>query len=373
MNILFVSNDPNIFVADSAVRKRLRAYAAYFTAVHVVSPAGQGVVSETDGKLVLHPVTVGKLFRVPVLAKTARTIVHEYSIAVVSAQDPFEQGIAALYATLRTPARLHIQIHTDFLSSFFKRASFKNNVRVYTAALVLWFADGVRVVSERIQQSIRSHYGTSVPEMRVIPIAVSSTLPEVVLLPPNSFLFSFMTVSRLESEKHIEDILSAFVLVLREYPNAGLFIVGEGQEHAPLMRRVKELAIEKNVVFLGHRADARGLMCSAQAYVNASAYEGYGLSLIEAALAGVPIVTTDVGIVGEVLLPGRDVLLFPVSDSEAAAREMIRLIEQKSLCAMLSQNAQKAAQTHIEGFPDQPKLVAADIAGVAGTGTITAP
>jgi glycosyltransferase involved in cell wall biosynthesis len=121
-------------------------------------------------------------------------------------------------------------------------------------------------------------------------------------------------------------------------------------------------------VFLGDRPDARALMGSASVFVQASAYEGYGRTLIEAALAKVPIVTTDVGLVGTVFQNGVDVLAVPVGDTTAFAEALIRLIEETTLRIQLSVNAELSARTHLASFGDLPARVADDLQRV-GSGT----
>ena len=310
MKVLFISNDPNIFDAASEVRTRMRAYAANIGELHIVSAAGPTAHEEHEGNLHLYPVHVWKLFRVSALAKRAHALIHTYSIEVVSAQDPFEHGLAALRAVRGTNAKLHIQVHPDFPSPWFVRSGnwrspsvrmpFLNRWRRDIADSVLPQAHGIRVVSERIKASFIARYGLRIPEPSVIPVIVDPTVPEPVRLPAHpAFTFALIAVGRLEPEKRTEDILAALKLVHVHYPMVGLFIVGEGRERGRLERMVRSLELEKNVVFLGHRPDARGLMASAHAFIQASAYEGYGRTLIEAALAKVPIITTDVGIVGE--------------------------------------------------------------------------
>ena len=112
MKVLFISNDPKIFDATSAVRGRMREYATLFDELHVVSRVPKYNTKEIrEGNLCLHPV-----FGFLSLYKCALRIVHERSVDIVSAQDPFEYGLIALFA--RGKAKLHIpagtQSHTTF-------------------------------------------------------------------------------------------------------------------------------------------------------------------------------------------------------------------------------------------------------------------
>lgn len=372
MKILFVSNDPTIFDAASEARARMRAYAAALGELHIVSPGSRVATEETDGNLYLHPVHSSKLLRISALSKRAHSLILEQSIDVVSAQDPFEQGLAALRAVRGTNARLHVQVHTDFLSPWFTRRGdwcspsirmpILNWYRCRLADQVLPRAGGIRVVSERIKASLIERYGARIAEPSVIPVGVDAVVPEPVRLPPHpTFTFALIAVGRLEPEKRIEDILAALALVTREYPVAGLFIAGEGRERQRLERMTRSLGLIDKVVFLGNRPGARSLIGSAQAFIQASAYEGYGRTLIEAALAKVPIITTDVGIVGEVLRGDAEVLAVPVADPAALSLAIVRLIEDTAVRQALPLRAEAAARAHIASVGDLPTRIASDL------------
>lgn len=372
VKVLFISNDPSIFNAQSEVRVRMRTYAALFGELHIISSAPRGVVPVDDGPLHLYPVHAWRIFRIRALARRASALIREKGIEIVSAQDPFEHGLAALRATRGTSAKLHIQVHTDFLSPWFVRSGnwrspqvrmpFLNRLRRHWADQVLPSADGIRVVSERVKQSLTARYGASIKEPSVIPITVDATVPEPIPLPAHPFTFALIAVGRLEREKRIEDILAALKLVVAHYPMVGLFVVGEGRERGRLERMTRRLKLEKNVVFLGVRTDARGLMRSAQAFIQASAYEGYGRTLIEAALAKIPIITTDVGIVGEVFKGYEDVLAVPVADPTALSLSIVGFLEDMSVRIELPLHAEAAARAHLAAQGNLAERIRDDLA-----------
>ena len=356
MNVLFISNDPQIFKEGSAVRARMRTYAGKIGTLHILSRAVSNSDSE-DGTLVLHGRAVSKVKGWRQLLVEAKTLIAEHSINVVSTQDPFEYGYIGMKAVEGTSAKLHVQIHTDFLSPWFTRGGIfrspqlsvptKNIVRKQLAKRVLKKADGIRVVSERIANSLRVAYGSSIVEPVVIPIAVSSVVPERVDLPEPHLPFTLITIGRLEPEKRMDDILVALSSLRDAYPIVGLVIVGEGNQRKHLEEKVAELKLEDKVTFLGSRNDAWGLMQSAQAYIQASAYEGYGMTLVEAALARIPIITSDVGIVGEVLVGYEDVLVSPPGDPTNLAYHIISLVEDVATRERIVRSAQAKALKHL--------------------------
>lgn len=375
MKALFVSNDPSIFDEKSSARARMREYASAIGTLHILSRTTRaylGSRSVNDGALTLHAVSGPRLLALWSLPGRARAIIHNEGIDVVSAQDPFEYGRAAARAVKGTNAKLHIQIHTDFLSPWFTRSVISrspqtrmpaiNRIRQRIANHVLPRADGIRVVSKRIQDSLVEKYGNKIVPSNVLPIAVPDTLPEAVPLPGHAFTFTLMAIGRLEPEKRIEDILVALAHIQHNYPSVGLMIVGDGRERKRLEHWADVLGISARTIFLGDRPDAWGLLRSANAFIQASGYEGYGRTLVEAALARVPIITTDVGIVGEVLKGYEDVLATPPGDPTNLGVHVARLVEDTQARQEMTMHAEQTIRAHLASAASKPSDIAADLA-----------
>ena len=368
MNVLFISNDPALFIEGSEVRARMRSYAEAIGELSIISRASTSQEIH-EGPLHLYGVRTGKLFSPLTLASRAHKLIKKHGIEVVSAQDPFEHGWAALKAVRGTSVRVHIQVHTDFLSPWFRSSlgvsSFSmrllNRIRVRIADYVLPRAAGIRVVSKRIQTSLMERYTSSICDVRVVPIAISGDVQEEVALPPASFTFGLLAVGRLEPEKRLEDVLVALHYIHAKYPSVGLYIVGSGREEARLKNMVRAFGLTERVVFLGARADAQGLMRSAHGFIQASAYEGYGRTLVEAALARVPIITSDVGVVGEIFEGYRDVLSVPPGDPAAIAVQIVGLIEDPTARHSLMINAEIAARTHLVSSEETVQALCEDL------------
>ncbi len=375
MNVLFIGSDPSLFIEGSAARKRLRTYADEVAlrggTLHILSRAAR-TEDVIDGPLTLHGVRTGKISALWELPRFARQLIPALDIHIVSAQDPFEHGWIAVKAAEGTQAKLHIQIHTDFLTPWFVRGHMYrsprvrmpllNRIRVRIAHNVLPKAQGIRVVSERVKDSVISTYGNTVPTPTVIPIAVSLEVPEAVPLPEHPFTFALIAVGRLEPEKRLEDIIAAIVRLKDSYPSLGAFFVGEGRERAKLERMVRKNGLTQRIIFLGARPDARGLMRSAQAFIQTSAYEGFGMTLIEAALARVPIITSDVGVIGEVFKGYTEVLCAPVADPTNFAAHIAWLIEDHQARQELIMAADHRVREYLTDTDSSPRAIIADLA-----------
>jgi len=376
MKALFLSNDPSIFIPGSPARERMKAYAREIGILYVISRAHQKDVAAykhgmSEEGLTLVAVGGGKLLSLLALLYAAKRLIQKEGIEIVSAQDPFEYGWIAYQACRGTSTKLHLQVHTDFCSEWFTRVSvmrsarvpmpLMNKVRVRIADRILPYAHGIRAVSVRVKEGVESRYGNRIAPVAVIPIATFVTLPAPVALPARAFTFTLITVARIEPEKRIEDALDVLVRLLPLYPMLGLVIVGDGRYRKKLEAYAHARGLRDHVLFLGWRSDALGLMQSAQAYIQTSAYEGYGLSLLEAALARLPIITTDVGIVGEVFTGYEDVLVAPVADPAALAVHVTGLLEDAQSRTMLALNAERKAQAHLAMMKDQPRMVASNL------------
>jgi L-malate glycosyltransferase len=101
-----------------------------------------------------------------------------------------------------------------------------------------------------------------------------------------------------------------------------LVLVGAGEERTQLEQLVVEQQLGDAVVFLGARKDIPQLLAGADAFLLSSISEGIPLTLIEAMGAGIPIVSTDVGGIPEVIEHGTSGLLAPARDDERLASHL---------------------------------------------------
>jgi glycosyltransferase involved in cell wall biosynthesis len=229
---------------------------------------------------------------------------------------------------------------------------------------VLPQAHGIRVVSKRVKDSVCARFNNRIVDPVIIPIAMSSSVPERVPMPGTVSPFTIIAVSRLEAEKRLEDVIDALVTVHKRHPEVGLVIVGSGRRERFLRAHAKSRGVAGAVTFLGARDDARGLMKSAQAFIQASAYEGYGVTLLEAALAEIPIITTDVGIVGDVLKSDVDTLVAPVGSVPTLIMHIETLVRDPQKRIMLTLNAARAAKEHLARTGDAPALIIKNLQAV---------
>lgn len=327
MKVIAISTDRQLFAPGSEVGKRAVAYSRHFEQYSqiVFSLKNHNLkLVELRGNVQVYPTnSVSRFFYIFDAIKIARHLLKQVPGEwVISAQDPFETGLAACWLAWRHKLPFQIQIHTDFLSPYFARQSILNRVRVWLARFVLPRANQIRVVSERIKHSIiQAGIKTkSVPV--VLPIVINQSVSQSVRgnLKAEYLQFSkiILLVSRLEPEKNVGLAIKVFKQIAEDYPQVGMVIAGSGSEEDKLKNLAGQLELNDKVIFVGQQNSLEVFYAGANVLLSPSNYEGYGLVLAEARLAGLPVVSTDVGIAQE--LVGSE-FVCPVGDEKCLAEK----------------------------------------------------
>jgi glycosyltransferase involved in cell wall biosynthesis len=148
------------------------------------------------------------------------------------------------------------------------------------------------------------------------------------------------SVRRLEG---VETVLHALGEFAREGHRVVFVLVGDGPELAALRTVAGDLCKDKKVAFLGNRDDVPSLMNAMDVYCLTSLREGLSNTLLEAHACGLPVIATDTGGNGEVVVTGRTGFLFKVGDDAALTILMRNLAEHQPLRNSLSVAARERA------------------------------
>jgi glycosyltransferase involved in cell wall biosynthesis len=157
----------------------------------------------------------------------------------------------------------------------------------------------------------------------------------------NTFIIG--TVGRLVDAKSYDFLLSVAARVRKQRPDVSLIIIGEGELADDLKRIRDSLDLKETVRFLGKRTDIPDLMAAMDLYVISSKREGLPVTLIEAMMAGKPIVSTSVGGIPETISHGVDGRLVRFGDEEELSQTILDLIGDTEEMERLGKNARKRA------------------------------
>lgn len=336
-----LSQDQKVF-DEGLVRDRMISYGTIFEELVLVV---FGVGERKESQLAPHvravfPGGKNKLHALVRGAFSARKEGRAINAVVLSAQDPFFIGLAGLWAAWRLAVPFQAQLHTDCFSPGFRGASMRRKIESMIAGFVLGKSSCVRVVSERIARSIKNK--TSAP-VTVLPIFFPQP-PPISGLVPKEFRgnFTVLAASRLTPEKQLHLLIDA----MQFFPSGDLIIVGDGPLRHSLEARVKQLKLEDRIQFAGWKKNLAPYFEHAAAFASISQYEGYGLSLAEAAFYALPIVATDAGIAGDILKNENDCLLV-TPDARAIARALTRYQEDHDFARAMGLNAKSKMEKYM--------------------------
>ena len=139
-----------------------------------------------------------------------------------------------------------------------------------------------------------------------------------------------LAVSRLTQQKGVDVAIRA----LTELPaDTVLVVLGEGPERSGLERLARDLGVEQRVFLPGRVPDVAAWLQRARVCVHPARWEGFGLGVLEAMLAGLPVVASNVSSLPELVADNETGLLVPPDDATALARGIAGALERPELGA----------------------------------------
>lgn len=166
-------------------------------------------------------------------------------------------------------------------------------------------------------------------------------LTEEYGIPPDSELVG--CIARFEPLKRFDLMLEIFSGLLEAKPNAHLVLIGDGAEKQNLEARTAALGISEHVTFTGEIANAGKLLKAFDIFAFPSMDEGMPNVILEAAAAGLPIVTWDLPFYREILTNGENAILVEPGNLEQFGVALQELIDNLDLRLRLG----SAARQHV--------------------------
>ena len=349
MEVLSLSIARSILKPMSRERFRMEAYGAQLDALHMVilTRHEHGFTEEVhQGNVHLYPTNSRTRLMMLIDAyRVGKRILHTGKDMVVSTQDPFMLGFVGYLLSKYGGVRFQVQVHGDFFGSPY---SAKNCIHAYMRRILGGFlmkrAYRIRVVSERIKQSLHTF---RLNDARVTVLPIRPEL-ETFLATPHTVgehnPFVFLALSRFAPEKNIPLIVKSFAAVHTKYPHTRLRLVGGGSEDTKIRACIDRYGLTERVNVVSWTEHPEKEMQDADVFLSASDHEAYGLTLVEALAVGLPIVTTDVGCVGDVVINDTHGIVVPVRDVVKFTHAMERMVTDSVLRTRCSREGISTAQ-----------------------------
>jgi glycosyltransferase involved in cell wall biosynthesis len=283
-----------------------------------------------------------------------------------------QTGVAAtsrpgriLYEQFRLPGealsrRMDVMFHAGFTSSVFPRCpsvtliydlQHHRHPEFFKAAdLLAWralvwasakFSRHIVTLSEASQRDIHSVYGVPLDS---ITVAEPGADAELLALQRTGDEPMVLYVSTLHPHKNHERLLDAFAMFHARHPEYRLVLAGmHGFHHEAVRRRIAERGLDASVRITGWipRAELLGLYASARIAVFPSLFEGFGIPVLEAMAARVPLIISGVSPMLETA--GGTALVFPPQDTGALAAALEQFASDPALRLDYAQRAMERA------------------------------
>ncbi len=163
--------------------------------------------------------------------------------------------------------------------------------------------------------------------------------------------FLILYVGRLYSRKGLPTLIETIPHVAKKFRNIKFVISGKGleDEEERLRRYAKKLKVEEKLVFLGYYPDEKlpNLYAAADIFVFPSIYENMPFAMLEAMASGLPVITTTVGGIPEVIKNGRNGFLVRPYDSKGLAEKILYLMENPSVACEIGIAGRKTIEVKL--------------------------
>ncbi len=158
-------------------------------------------------------------------------------------------------------------------------------------------------------------------------------------------IFTFVTMTRFSKNKRLDLMLELFASIHAKHSNTCLKILGDGKEKESLIKKVNDLGIQEAVIFTGSTREIYAELCSSDAYLMTSRYEGFPNALVEAMSVGLPAIAFRChNGLDEIIENGKNSFLISEGDRQSFVSKMETLLENPDVYASMSQNARRISE-----------------------------
>jgi glycosyltransferase involved in cell wall biosynthesis len=208
-----------------------------------------------------------------------------------------------------------------------------------------WLPHRVSTVSEYVRRQViargvpTKHVETIYTGVVLAPPVQLSTLRAELGLKETDVVVGCVAVMR-PNKGHMR-LLDAIEPILRTRSDVHLVLVGGGSPlFEEISTRIEQAGLKSQIHLLGTRKDVPNLLAGFDLFALATQQEALGTVFVEAAASGLAVIGTDVGGVGEMMVPGQTGLLVPAKDSAALTKALQTLIEAPELRKKMGRSGQ---------------------------------
>ena len=304
--------------------------------------------------------------------KELKNIINKENYDVIHCNTPMG-GIVTRLAAKQVRKQGTKVYYTAHGFHFYKGAPKRNWIVFYpiekyfskiTDKLITITKEDYQLASRKFHCKVERIHGVGVDEKRY-----HSVLQEEQMEIRKQFGFTdgqkiILCVGELLPNKNQQMIIHSMKKIVKKYSDAQLLLAGNGSEKENLENLIKSLRLTENIKMLGYVTNLQEYQKIVDISVSCSRREGLPLNIVEAMLAGTPVVASINRGHRELIQPGENGFLVKVDDCEMMAAKILELLNDECLYKKIQENANAYAQaytfknvkkelTKVYGFKDE--------------------
>lgn len=360
MRVLLLSLDTALVKQNKEgdTLKRLQEYREFCQYLGVIVPIlGEKLLPKTVKRIEIIPASDANSFlSYWQIYQLAQNICQEKSVNLIVTNDAV-LGAIAIWLRRSYPVKVQISIFgLEILDKYWIKEKLQNFILKWVQVWAIKRADSLRVDNTRAKKLLIKHFGIKPQKVVVIPVAPSRKSQNRFIKAKENKVFKsrllggnkkmVLSVGSLVKAKDFVTLIRAARLVINCLPDTVFIIAGKGSERSKLEKEIKKQRLKGNVKLIGSVSyeELPSLFASTDLFALSSTHEGFPRVLMEAALAGKPIVTTNIDGARDLIDHEESGLIVPVGNPALMADAIKDLLVNKNKRVRFGKNAKKKAK-----------------------------
>ncbi len=313
-NLLMLSGDASVALSDDgAFAAMLRRFSTHWARIDILTPRTPGASERVlYGNVYVHPATAHRAFQPLTIWRQGRALLTERPYALVVSHDfgLFYNGVGALLLNRPYVSEIH---HVE---GYPRAVTARERLSLRAARLYVGIARrraaAFRAVNQHEIPDLLRRWGVPDDKILILP-SIYLDFEQFHPQPEIARKFEVAFVGRLAPNKGLFTLIEAVAQVKTTHPHVRLGILGRGTLEAELRARIAAAGLEANVTLITERVPVEAVARfyhESALIVCASTAEGGPRVTVEAMACGVPVISTPVGIMPELIRDGENGLLF---------------------------------------------------------------
>ncbi|GAB4381763.1 MAG: glycosyltransferase [Salibacteraceae bacterium] len=278
----------------------------------------------------------------PLVAYKVRNVCKHFSIDLIHVHDSHAHNFAVLSAAItNNPLPIIVSRRVDFSVSDNRFSAYKYNHP--NVKRIICVSEAIRKVMEpSIIDKSKLEVVYSGVDLNKISSMRSGKLRKELGISDQTTLIG--NVAALAPHKSLSVFVSCANQLISSGMDAHFVIIGDGPSRAAVERAIAGHNLQQHITLTGFRNDVPEILADFDLYLMTSETEGLGTSLLDAQLAGVPVVTTNAGGIPEIIKHGYNGMVCEVGDVECLTARVVELVLNRTLREELINNGYEAVK-----------------------------